>query len=120
MIHLDNQQFLEWIQLLIFTKPFWDNDEAHAGMVEGRADFDADPVPQPLHGLKGQSAACQNHDVVDQLAQIAAPCLVRGVFGPWPRGRAPSPDIPREEEHTIIRFLWLRMNMGGFIHMVRR
>lgn len=42
--HLDNEQFMEWIQLLIFTKPFWDNDEAYEGLVSGRKDFDTNPV----------------------------------------------------------------------------
>ena len=30
--HLDNQQFMEWIQLLIFTKPFFDNEECYDGL----------------------------------------------------------------------------------------
>lgn len=69
-------EFMEWIQLLIFTKPFWDNDDAHQGLLDGRTDFD--PNPQPLHGLRGQSAACVNHDVFDQLGNIQSPCLVIG------------------------------------------
>jgi pimeloyl-ACP methyl ester carboxylesterase len=76
--HLDNEQFLEWIQLLIFTKPFWDNAEAYKGMLAGRKDFDTNPRPQPLHGLRGQAAACVGHDTHAKLGKIKAPCLVIG------------------------------------------
>ena len=101
--HLDNKQFLEWIQLLIFTKPFWDNDEAYEGMVSGRDDFDANPVPQPLHGLRGQAAACVDHDVYDQLGQISAPCLVIGgkddIFTPLWMGEEVARGIPEADCH---------------------
>ncbi len=101
--HLDNRQFMEWIQLLIFTKPFWDNDEAYAGLVEGRGDFDANPVPQPLHGLRGQAAACVNHDVRDRLSEISAPCLVIGgrddIFTPLWMGEEVAEGIPNSDRH---------------------
>ncbi|MEX2581287.1 MAG: alpha/beta hydrolase [Verrucomicrobiales bacterium] len=101
--HLDNKQFLEFIQLLIFTKPFWDNDEAYEGLVSGREDFDADPVPQPLHGLRGQAAACVNHNVVDQLGKISAPCLVIGgkddIFVPMWMEEEVAAGIPNCESH---------------------
>jgi pimeloyl-ACP methyl ester carboxylesterase len=101
--HLDNKQFLEWIQLLIFTKPFWDNDEAHEGLVTGRDDFDANPNPQPLHGLKGQAAACVNHNVSDQLGNISAPCLVIGgkddIFTPLWMGEQVAAGIPSCDSH---------------------
>ncbi len=45
--HLAPEQFLEFIQLLIFTKPFWDNPDAYADMADGRKDFRNNPVPQP-------------------------------------------------------------------------
>ncbi|MEM7699545.1 MAG: alpha/beta hydrolase, partial [Verrucomicrobiota bacterium] len=101
--HLDNQQFLEFIQLLIFTKPFWDNDEAFEGMVSGRAEFDENPVPQPLHGLKGQASACVDHDVVDELGNISAPCLVIGgkddIFTPLWMGEQVAAGIPNCDTH---------------------
>jgi len=101
--HLDNQQFLTFIQLLIFTKPFWDNDEAYEGMIEGREDFDANPIPQPLHGLKGQSAACINHNTSDQLENISAPCLVIGglddIFTPNWMAQEVESGIPNCEGH---------------------
>ena len=76
--HLDNQQFMEWIQLLIFTKPFFDNEECYDGLLQGRKDFDANEVPQPLHGLRGQAAACVGHNEAADLGRIEAPCLVIG------------------------------------------
>lgn len=101
--HLDNEQFMEFVQLLIFTKPFWDNDEAYQGLVDGRADFDANPVPQPLHGLRGQAAACVNHDVSGQLGDIAAPCLVIGgkddKFTPLWMGEEVADGIPGSDRH---------------------
>jgi len=101
--HLDNKQFMEWVQLLIFTKPFWDDDEAYEGLVSGRDDFDVNPSPQPLHGLRGQAAACVNHDVFDQLSRIQAPCLVLGgkndVFTPLWMGTEVAEQLPNCETH---------------------
>ncbi len=101
--HLDNQQFLEWIQLLIFTKPFWDNDEAYEGLITGRQDFDTNPRPQPLHGLRGQAAACVEHNVVDRLSQITQPCLVIGgkddIFTPLWMAEEVAKGLPNCETH---------------------
>ena len=101
--HLEPQEFLEWIQLLIFTKPFWDNDDAYNDMVGGRGDFRNNPVPQPLHGLEGQAAACVNHNVVSQLGSITQPCLVIGgrndIFTPLWMGEEVAAGIPNCESH---------------------
>lgn len=101
--HLNNRQFLEWIQLLIFTKPFWDNDDAYQSLVDGREDFHNNPVPQPLHGLEGQAAACCGHDVLSQLGQIQAPCLVIGgkddIFTPFWMAEEVAGAIPNCESH---------------------
>tara|TARA_R110002096_G_scaffold147671_30_gene307929 strand:+ start:10870 stop:11673 length:804 start_codon:yes stop_codon:yes gene_type:complete len=101
--HLSPAQFMEWIQLLIFTKPFWDNDEAYATFPEGRKDAMEDPNPQPLQGLKGQKAACVNHNVVDQLGSIAQPCLVIGgkndIFTPLWMGEEVANGIPNCDRH---------------------
>lgn len=101
--HLEPQEFLEWIQLLIFTKPFWDNDDAYNDMVAGRGDFRNNPTPQPLHGLEGQAAACVNHNVLSQLGSITAPCLVIGgkddIFTPLWMGEEVANAIPNCERH---------------------
>lgn len=100
---LSPDEFLEWIQLLIFTKPFWDNDEAYDDMLKGRAEFRNNPVPQPLHGLEGQAAACVHHDVLDQLHNIRVPCLVIGgkddIFTPLWMAEEVANAIPGCERH---------------------
>ena len=94
-------EFMEWIQLLIFTKPFWDNDDAHDSLLEGRSDFN--PNPQPLHALRAQSAACKNHDVSEQLGDIKAPSLVIGgkddIFTPQWMAKEVAAGIPNSELH---------------------
>jgi pimeloyl-ACP methyl ester carboxylesterase len=76
--HFRGEDFMEYIQLLIFDKSSWDNPEFLQGLVDGRAAAASDPNPQPLHGLEGQCAACINHDVLDQLGQLTHPALVIG------------------------------------------
>ena len=101
--HLAPEQFLEWIQLLIFTKPFWDNDAAYQDMVGGRGDFRNNPLPQPLHGLEGQAAACVNHNTLAQLGQIQQPSLVIGgkddIFTPLWMGEEVANAIPNCDRH---------------------
>ena len=100
---LSPREFLEWIQLLIFTKPHWDNDDAYQGMLDAREDFAINPTPQPLHGLEGQAAACINHDVLGQLGNIQAPCLVIAgkddIFTPLWMGEETAANIPNCESH---------------------
>ena len=67
------EEFATYIQLLIFAKRHWDNDAAFAEMQEGRQAARLDPLPQPLHGLEAQAAACMNHDVLDDLAADRVP-----------------------------------------------
>lgn len=91
-------EFMEWVQLLIFTKPFWDNAEAYPTLLEGREAASTNPDPQPLHGLHGQAAACTSHNVVDQLGNISQPCLVIGgkddIFTPMWMAEEVSSSIP--------------------------
>ncbi|MFT4547384.1 MAG: pimeloyl-ACP methyl ester carboxylesterase [Pseudoalteromonas tetraodonis] len=101
--HLTPMDFMEWIQMLIFTKPHWDNDETYQGMIDGREGFSTDPSPQPLHGLAGQAAACIDHDVLGQLGNIKAPCLVIAgkddIFTPPWMGEEVASNIPNCESH---------------------
>jgi pimeloyl-ACP methyl ester carboxylesterase len=100
---LSPADFMEWIQLLIFTKPFWDNDECYQGLLDGRADATGNENPQPLEALKSQAAACINHDVLDQLGSIRQPCLVIGgkddIFTPLWMGKEVAAAIPGCESH---------------------
>ena len=100
---LTPSEFMEWIQLLIFTKPFWDNSEAYQSLIEGRAGADVDSNPQPIHGLLGQSAACQNHSVLDKLSTISCPSLVIGgnddIFTPKWMADEVAGAIPNSDQH---------------------
>jgi pimeloyl-ACP methyl ester carboxylesterase len=100
---LSPTEFLEWIQLLIFTKPFWDNDECFDSMVKGRADFYLNPTPQPLHGLEAQAAACIGHNTLSRLGEIKCPTLVIGgkndIFTPLWMGEEVANAIPGSERH---------------------
>jgi pimeloyl-ACP methyl ester carboxylesterase len=97
------EEFMEWVQLLIFTKPFWDNDDAYQSILDGRGDAANGEAPQPLHGLEGQAAACVNHNVLDQLGDIQTPCLVIGgkddIFTPRWMGEEVAAGIPNAELH---------------------
>lgn len=100
---LSPADFMEWIQLLIFTKPFWDNPEAHQSLLDGRKDAAEAENPQPLEALKSQAAACVNHDIFDQLGKITQPCLVIGgkndIFTPQWMAKEVAEGIPNSELH---------------------
>lgn len=73
---LTPEEFMNYIQLLIFGKPHWD---AHAEeLAEGRLEANNQQIPQPLVGLLGQAAACQTHNALDRLGEITCPHLVIG------------------------------------------
>lgn len=96
-------EFMEYIQLLIFNKRSWDDEDTLAGLQQGRQEALENENPQPLHGLKGQAAACVNHDVLAQLPELKAPCLVIGgeddVFTPRWMSEEIDAALPRSEMH---------------------
>ncbi len=75
---LKPEDFALHMQLLIFSKSSWDDDERVTEMEEGRKQASLQPDNQPLQGLEGQAAACASHDVLNQLSQITQPVLVIG------------------------------------------
>ncbi|MEM7394429.1 MAG: alpha/beta hydrolase [Verrucomicrobiota bacterium] len=97
------EEFMEWVQLLIFTKPFWDNDDAYQSIIDGRGDAANNPAPQPLHALEAQAAACIDHDVVDQLGDIQCPALVidgkDDIFTPTWMTKEVADGIPNSDLH---------------------
>ncbi len=103
--HLRPEEFATYIQLLIFAKPFWDNDAAYAEMKDGRTA--PDPLPQPVHGLEGQAAACMNHNALGDLDRIDCPCLVIGgrsdIFTPVWMAEETAARIPGCELHLYER-----------------
>ncbi|MEL6922515.1 MAG: alpha/beta hydrolase, partial [Bacteroidota bacterium] len=70
------EEFLHYIQLLIFHKSTWDDDAEYQGFLEGQQGAAIDAYPQPLHGLEGQAHACIDHNVVEQLKSVDIPALV--------------------------------------------
>jgi pimeloyl-ACP methyl ester carboxylesterase len=76
--NLSPSQFSLFVQLLIWSKPSWDDDKMFSEMEEARKQSSTELRPQPLHGLEGQAAACMNHNVLSQLPQIQQPVLVIG------------------------------------------
>lgn len=97
------EEFANFVQLLIFHKPSWDNDEVYAGLIDSRKAAAIDPYPQPLHGLEGQAFACINHHVLKELPNIKQPSLVIGgnedIFVPAWMVREVAEAIPNSELH---------------------
>src|SRR5690606_1072539 len=75
---LSPEEFSLYMQTLIYSKKSWDDEAFAAGLAEDRKQAAHDPALQPLAGLEGQAAACVDHDVLEQLHDIAAPVLVIG------------------------------------------
>lgn len=101
--HLRPEDFTRFIQLLIFDKTTWDDDEEYRGLLEGQKEAALDPRPQPLHGLEGQAEACIAHNVVGDLPDITQPCLVIGgeedIFTPTWMAREVAGALPNSELH---------------------
>ena len=100
---LTPDEFMEFIQLLIFAKGSWDDEETHESFVAGRQEAAADQNQQPLHGLIGQAVACIEHHVVDQLQDIKCPTLVMGgqddIFTPRWMAEEVANGIPNSQLH---------------------
>lgn len=101
--HLRPEQFSNFIQLLIFDKSSWDDEQAYQDMLAGQQEAAADPRPQPLHGLEGQAEACINHNVLEDLPKITQPCLVIGgeedIFTPIWMAREVAGALPNSQLH---------------------
>lgn len=72
------EEFANFVQLLIYHKSSWDNDEVYDELLLAQKEAAIAPFPQPLHGLEGQALACINHNVLAELPKIKQPCLVIG------------------------------------------
>lgn len=97
------EEFMEFIQLLIFAKGAWDDDETYGGFLEAREEAAINEFPQPLHGLEGQAYACMEHNVVEDLSRIECPVLVIGgeddIFVPQWMAKEVADGIPDSEIH---------------------
>lgn len=96
-------EFVRYIQLLIFTKPYWDSDAGYQTLLEGRLLATEDPSPQPLHALEAQADACVTHDVLGDLGRIGCRTLVIGgkddIFTPRWMAEEVAAGIPNCELH---------------------
>ena len=46
---------MKFVQSLIFTKPFWDNDDCYQGIIDGQNDARLGAAsPQPVHLMEAQ------------------------------------------------------------------
>lgn len=101
--HLRPEQFQHFIQLLIFDKTSWDDDQVYQELLEGQREAAVNQMPQPLHGLEGQAEACISHHVLEDLGKIEQPCLVIGGeedrFVPSWMVREVADAIPNSELH---------------------
>lgn len=97
------EDFLHYVQMLIFTKPWFDNDECYKSMEEGLAGMAVNPAPQPVHAMEAQAAAAMKHNTLSQLKNIKCPVLVIGgkddVFTPRWMSEETAAGIPGSELH---------------------
>lgn len=75
---LPAEEFTRYLQLLIFSKRYWDNPENVAALRNSREEAAGQINSQSLIGLQNQVAACMSHDSVDELPKIKLPVLVIG------------------------------------------
>lgn len=122
---LKPEEFSVYIQLLIFSKSSWDNEEFHTELIEDRKKAAMDPNPQPLIGLEGQAAACINHAVLEQLESVTCPVFVLGgeedIFTPVWMTKEVAGAIPNSKLHIYPKsghaFHW--ENLEDFNERVR-
>ena len=72
--HLRPEDFMDLIQLWIFTNPHYERHGAE--LAQGRADAGMNPAPQPQHGFEAQVDACIAHDCHARLGSIEVPTLI--------------------------------------------
>ncbi|MFT7669862.1 MAG: pimeloyl-ACP methyl ester carboxylesterase [Planctomycetota bacterium] len=72
--HMRPEDFMDLIQLWIFTSPYYEANGAQ--LAEGRADAGSNSTPQPQHGFEGQADACIQHDCLERLGQITTRTLI--------------------------------------------
>jgi pimeloyl-ACP methyl ester carboxylesterase len=97
------EEFIQYIQLLIFAKETWDSDSGFADLEQGRRDAAVAAEQQPLHALEAQAAACVSHNALNELPKITSPALVIGgvedIFTPAWMAREVAAGLSRSELH---------------------
>jgi len=72
------EEFANFVQLLIYHKSSFDNDEVYEDLLKSQSADAVNPFPQPLHGLEAQAHACISHNVLAELPKVQHSCLVIG------------------------------------------
>lgn len=97
------EDFMHYVQMLIFTKPWFDKDDCWKAILEGRAAAAANPAPQPVHAMEAQAAAAMTHNTVAELPNVSCPALVIGgkddAFTPRWMGEEVASLLPHAELH---------------------
>lgn len=100
---LNRVEFTLYIQLLIFSKKYWDNQENVAMLEKDRAQSARELNPQSLPGLQAQAEACMTHDVLSELFRIQQPVLIIGgredIFTPVWMAEEVADGIPNASLH---------------------
>lgn len=76
--YLPAGDFMHYVHMLIFTKPWFDNDENWKNILDGNAAAADNPNPQPVAAMHAQAAAAMHHNTLGQLSKIKCPVLVIG------------------------------------------
>jgi pimeloyl-ACP methyl ester carboxylesterase len=101
--HFSAGDFMHYVHMLIFTKPWFDNDDCWKAIQDGNASAGDNPNPQPVHAMHAQAAAAMTHNTLDQLQNVKCPVLVIGgkndVFTPRWMGEETAAAIPGAELH---------------------
>jgi pimeloyl-ACP methyl ester carboxylesterase len=122
---LPADEFVRYIQLLIFHKSSWDNVDLYEEMLDSRLAALEEENPQPNHALKAQAVACIEHDVLTALPGITKPCFIIGgkedIFTPEWMAREVAASIPKSDlylyEQSGHAFHW--ENLDDFNYRVK-
>jgi hypothetical protein len=68
------EDFMHYVQMLIFTKPWFDNDDCWNNMRQGLKEAAINPAPQPVQAMEAQCAAAMSHNTLNDRRTSSAPC----------------------------------------------
>ena len=91
------EDFMHYVQMLIFSKGWFDNDGCWENLKASLADAATNQAPQPVHAMEAQSAAATSHNTLNELKNIKCPVLVIGG-----KADAFTPPWMSEEVHAHI------------------
>jgi pimeloyl-ACP methyl ester carboxylesterase len=99
---LPASEFIQYIQLLIYSKKSFDDDTLYQEMLVSQLDA-ADQPEQPAHAMEAQADACITHNTLARLPGLTLPTLVIGgeedIFTPAWMSREVAEAIPRSRLH---------------------